>query len=108
LTLEFRATIKQLKLIEAFRWQFELIEYIWKASGLSGFEYLELEYKFTRNIPMELKESGEIVGSLKGLVSDQTLLETIPIVTDVKKEMERIEDEREEIDLEDPDASELE
>jgi len=92
LHLEFRATIKQLSLIEGLMEQFRIMEYIWKAKGLK-FEYLDVEMSFTRNIPMELKEAAETGEKLSLLTSRRTVLETLPNVPDVDEELKRIDAE---------------
>ena len=97
LTLEFRATIKQLAFVQGLLKQFEIFEYIWNARG-AKFEYLDMDYKFTRNIPMELTEAAETAGKLKGIVSNRTILEGMPQVSDVDAEIERLDEEGEFID----------
>ena len=56
----------------------------------------ELRFKFNRNIPIDLANQAQTAGELKGIVSDQTMLSTLDIVDDPKKEMDRIADEQEE------------
>ena len=52
-----------------------------------------IDYKFTRNIPANVRDEAETARSLQGIVSDETILENLSIVGDVKKELERREDE---------------
>ena len=56
----------------------------------------DVEITFTRNLPIDLAESANIVNSLRGLVSDATLLAYLPIVSDVDKELEILKLEQEE------------
>ena len=54
----------------------------------------ELRFKFNRNIPIDLANQAQTARELKGIVSDQTMLSTLDIVDDAKKEMQRIADEQ--------------
>lgn len=57
-------------------------------------DWIDLKFKFTRNIPTNLSDEASIASSLKGLVSDETLLSVLSIVDDPKAELERISDEQ--------------
>lgn len=52
-----------------------------------------IEYKFTRNTPSNILEETQIGLNLKSLVSDETILNNLSVVQDVKSEMERLEEE---------------
>lgn len=56
----------------------------------------DVEIKFTRNLPVDMAETANIVNSLRGLVSDATLLAYLPFVNDVDKELEILAAEKEE------------
>lgn len=55
----------------------------------------DVEITFTRNLPIDLAESANVVNSLRGLVSDRTLLSYLPIVSDIDKELEILAEEQE-------------
>jgi len=53
----------------------------------------EVDIKFTRNLPVELSESANIVNQLKGIVSDETLLSLLPFIEDPKEEVKRMDEQ---------------
>ncbi|KAA0565332.1 phage portal protein [Bacillus sp. CH30_1T] len=59
-------------------------------------EWRNLSYQFTRNLPRNIAEEAETAGKLKGIVSDETLLKIISIVDNVKEELERRNQEKNE------------
>ena len=48
-----------------------------------------------RNLPADLTETINLVNSLKGSVSDATLLSQIPFITDVQSEIEAVREQKE-------------
>ena len=60
-------------------------------------EYLftDIEAVFTRNTPANITESTNVVKSLYGIVSDETLLSLLPFITDVQQELAKIEEAKE-------------
>lgn len=50
----------------------------------------DVEINFTRNLPVDLAETASLITSLKGTVSDRTLLSLLPFVSDVDKELEMV------------------
>lgn len=55
-----------------------------------NYNWRDVDVLFNRSIPQNLEELATIAVQLRGLISDETLIETIPFVTDVKTEMTRI------------------
>ncbi len=55
----------------------------------------DIGIKFVRNLPVNLTEVIQLVNSLKGTVSDATLLAQIPFVDDVQAELEAVQKQRE-------------
>ena len=55
----------------------------------------DVNINFVRNIPQDLTETINLVNSLKGTVSDETLLGQIPFITDVQSEIEALQKQRE-------------
>lgn len=47
----------------------------------------DIEITFHRNIPMDMSAVASEINSLRGLVSDETLLAQIPFITDVEEEL---------------------
>ena len=56
--------------------------------------YRDIEIDFKRNIPTDNAEIVSLVNSLKGTVSDATLLSMIPIVSDVNAELEALQEQK--------------
>ena len=73
------------------------IELICEILGMTEGESMwrDVEITFTRNIPVDLAETANIVNTLRGLVSDQTLLSQLPFVSDVEKETALIAEQAE-------------
>ena len=54
----------------------------------------DVEITFTRNIPVNQTEIAQEINSLRGLVSDYTLLAQLPFIQDPKAELELLADEK--------------
>ena len=54
-----------------------------------------MNINFVRNLPADLTETINLVNSLKGSVSDATLLSQIPFITDVQSEIEAVREQKE-------------
>lgn len=54
-----------------------------------------VEISFKHNLPTSILDTVNMVNSLRGLVSDETLLSQIPFIKDVTQELERIEKQNE-------------
>ena len=55
----------------------------------------DIQINFVRNLPVNTQEIIQIVNSLKGTVSDATLLAQIPFITDVEAELEAVQLQKE-------------
>ena len=55
----------------------------------------DVNINFVRNLPADLIETINLVNSLKGSVSDATLLSQIPFITDVQSEIEAVREQKE-------------
>ena len=56
--------------------------------------FKDIEIEFKRNIPEDISSTVNLVNSLKGTVSDATLLGQIPFVTDVNAELEALNEQK--------------
>lgn len=56
--------------------------------------FRDINITFKRNIPEDYTSIVNIVNALKGTVSDETLLSMIPQVTDVKTELDRVQEQK--------------
>lgn len=88
------ANTKERKFVKGFNERFKLISNL-PNSPITEEDLKNISYTFTRNIPENNKEEAEIARSLQGIVSDETLLDSLSLVKNVKMEMERIKDEEE-------------
>lgn len=70
------------------------IELICEILGMVEGEVMwrDVEISFTRNLPIDLAEMANLVNTLKGTVSDRTLLALLPFVSDIDKELEMVEE----------------
>ena len=57
--------------------------------------WVEVEYRFIRNIPRNVNDEAETARNLEGIISKELQLSTLSIVDDVQTEIERMEAERE-------------
>ena len=55
--------------------------------------WVEVEYRFIRNIPRNIQDEATTARNLEGIVSKRTQLSTLSIVDDVDLEIERIEED---------------
>ena len=87
--METRAGKIEAQMREALQRRIEIITGI--ASLKLGEEvFRDISIEFKRNIPVDESALINMVNSLKGVVSDATLLEQLPFVTDVNEELEAI------------------
>lgn len=68
----------------------ELLTNILNLKGAS-YDYRSISMTFTRNIPVDNVVIADTISKLRGLVSDETLLEQLPFITDVEQEKARLE-----------------
>lgn len=57
--------------------------------------FRDIEINFKRNIPNDLTSTIAVVNSLKGVVSDKTLLGQLPFISDVNAELEALQAQKE-------------
>lgn len=100
---KFSAALRQMFKIIASKWAIEQVK----------FSSEDLSFKFKRNFPLNLLDAAQTAQALTGIVSQETVLSTLPIVKSPKEELEKITAEREEqidldrvpIDEKDPDIT---
>jgi hypothetical protein len=56
--------------------------------------YRDIEIEFKRNIPEDTAAIANLINSLKGSVSDATLLGQLPFVSDVNAELEALQEQK--------------
>lgn len=95
-SMENVTSVKEAKFRKGLMRRMELITTYLATADNKSYNYLEISPVFTRNIPNNEKEISEVVKSLVGIVSNETLISQLPFVENVEKEMQQIAKEREE------------
>ena len=80
---------------KALQRRIELISAILNIKGNEETVWRDVKIQFTRNLPINLEETTSVVNSLRGLVSDETLLSLLPFITSPQEELERIKAQQE-------------
>ena len=62
-------------------------------------EWVNIQYKFTRNVPANLAEEADIAQTLSGIVSEETQVSVLSIVQNAKEEVQRKNEEIETTDV---------
>lgn len=86
------AKTKERKFISGMNRRYKLL-FNHPASKVPGDAWMQLEYKFTPNIPANLLEEAQIAAQMEGIVSKDTQLKVLSIVDNVEDELEKIEEE---------------
>ena len=95
LGLEILASNFEAKFRKAIARRMELLCKILAIKHNRDYDFTDIEPVFTRNTPANLTEATNIVKSLYGIISDETLLSLLPFITDVQQEMAKIEEAKE-------------
>jgi SPP1 family phage portal protein len=80
---------------KAIQKRIELITAILNIKGTDETTWRDIKIQFTRNLPINLEETTTVVNSLRGLVSDETLLSLLPFITSPQEELERLKAQNE-------------
>lgn len=91
---ENKVAIKERKFKRGLQQRLELLANI-KGVLANGFDWRSIDIIFTRNIPANDADIANMVNTLSGIVSEETLLAQIPFVEDVVSEIERLDKEKE-------------
>jgi SPP1 family phage portal protein len=91
--IEQVAVCKERKFKTGLKRRIKLICTILDKKG-KRYNWKDINLTLKRNIPANILEASQIVGNLKGTVSDETLLSTLPFIEDADKELERIKKEQ--------------
>ena len=79
------------QLEKALRRRIELFGWI---EQIKGDKVTDFKITFTNNLPTNTLEIAQIVNTLRGLVSDETLLSLLPFVDDAKEELKKAQAEK--------------
>nr|WP_242949536.1 phage portal protein [Clostridium pasteurianum] len=58
------------------------------------FDYRDISIKFTRNLPVDLATTAQIITQLKGVISQETALSLLNFVENPKLELEKYRNEQ--------------
>lgn len=83
------------RFIKALQRRIELICNVLNLKA-SDATWRDININFVRNLPINLTETVNLVNSLKGIVSDSTLLAQLPFIKDISAELEAIKKQKEE------------
>ncbi len=92
LSFENETSQKERKFKKGLQRRIKLIENM--LNIISKTEYLDVKIAFTRNLPVNEVEQGQLIGNLRGLVSDETLLSQISFVDDVDAELKLLKEQQ--------------
>lgn len=92
--LEMKSGVLEVKMKTALLRQFEILTSAWAKKG-NDIDYLNLQFLFTRNLPVNILEEADQSVKLKGLVSERTRLSLLSSVNDVDMEIEQMARDRE-------------
>ena len=92
--LESKCITAERKMTTALRKMFQVLSGAWAKKNII-FDYLMIDFQFTRNFPLNLLDEAQTSQTLKGLVSDRTRLSLLTFVENVDEELERMDEEYE-------------
>lgn len=93
LNMETRTSVWLDRFKKALQKRIELISYILKLKGDD--QWVTIDIDFTRNVPQDSTEYATTVATLRGIVSDETLLQLLPFVDDPAEEAKKLEEQNE-------------
>ena len=94
--MENLVAVKERKFKKGLQKRIELIFTILNLKGGDNFDWRCIDIVFTRNLPANDTEVANMVSTLEGIVSDETLLAQLSFVENPLDELERIKQEKEE------------
>lgn len=92
LSMSNLAKTKERKFVSGMNRRYKII-FSNPINHMAADDWLKVEYKFTQNFPANLQEEAQIAQQLSGIVSQETQLSVLSIVSDVQKELNKIESE---------------
>ena len=81
--LENKVAIKESLFKKGLQKRIELISAILDVMG-NAFNYLDISVQFHRNLPVNELEAVQMANQLVGLISDESIIETLPFIEDAK------------------------
>ena len=93
-TMEDKAATKESKFKYALRNFYRIIFAKNTKLAINSEAWEDLKFYFKRNLPANLTDEADIVNKLQGIVSDETLLTILSVVSDPKEELKQREQEQ--------------
>ncbi|PGM02674.1 phage portal protein [Bacillus cereus] len=94
LALETKSGTLEMKFTKSLRQQFKLLFEAWNLRSNKGeLDYLCMTFQFTRNLPANLADEADVQSKLQGLVSEETRLSMLSVVSDPKAEIQKMQEE---------------
>ncbi len=93
---DLKANDKERNYKQGIRKRLRLLAKIWNLTDNKSYNSDDIDILFNRSIPQNLTEIADMVVSLKGTVSDETLLGLLPFVVDVQTELQTLAREQKE------------
>lgn len=90
LGLEQVTKIKERYFRDGLRKRIELFSRIMAIKGMPQIDPNDVEFTFSRNLPANEVELAQVVSSLHGIVTDETLFGLLPFIQDAKAEIEKL------------------
>ena len=92
LQMDNLANAKERKFTAGLQKRYKLIAHT-PLPNMAEDDWLGISYKFTRNVPKNVKEEAEVARALQGITSRETQLSVLSVVHDPKAELEKIDSE---------------
>lgn len=92
--MENQASSIEANMKKALLKRLELMAQIQKLTA-DNLGWRDINIVFTRNLPSDITDTLNLVNTLRGLVSDRTLLSQIPFIDDVDEEIELLQEQKE-------------
>ncbi len=92
LGLEHKGITKERKFAKALHEQFEILSSAWRKKNYQISE-LDIDWQFTRSLPVELQMEADMTEKLRGHVSEKTRLSLLSFIDDPREELERMSEE---------------
>ena len=94
LALEQITKFKERYFTEGLRYRLECINNVLVAKGGASIDVKDINIQFTHSLPANETELAQLIGSLSGTVSQETLLSLLPFVKDPAAEVKAVNDEK--------------
>lgn len=95
MSLENKMITLERKFTSGLRYQYKLLCNLWNRKtvgdgGVNSDDYLNIDFQFTRNLPVNLLEEAQMTAQFKGLIPEQTRLSLLSFITDAHQAMDEM------------------